>query len=124
MVSWLKVMGVGSGLSCDKFCDVFVALSLDVFSMSVFILLILCAIDVIILEFVVSLVSISWMWLFVLSDCVENSVWFDSSALSLLSIFATLRFVSVVSSMASVAVFCDTVAVFSACFAIFYASSV
>ena len=62
--------------------------------------------------------------MFVLSDCEENSVWLDSSALSLLSMFATLRFVSVVSSMASVAVLCDIMAVFSACFAILVASSV
>ena len=27
VVAWLKVKGVGSGLLCDMFCDVFVALS-------------------------------------------------------------------------------------------------
>ena len=124
MIAWLNVRGVESGLSCDIFRDVFVALSLDVFSISVFMLLILCAIEVMFFVVAVSLVSISWMWLFVSSDCVENSVWFDSSALSLLSMFATLRFVSVVSFMASMAVFCDVVAVFSACFAILDASSV
>ena len=61
LVAWLNVKGVGSGLSCDMFCDVFVALSLHAFSMSVFILFMFCAIDVMFLEFVVSLVSISWM---------------------------------------------------------------
>ena len=91
MIAWLMVRGVESGLSCDIFRDVFVALSLDVFSISVFMLLILCAIEVMFFVVVVSLVSISWMWLFVLSDCVENSVWFDSSDFSLLSIFDTLR---------------------------------
>ena len=61
-------------LSCDMFCDIFVALSLDVLSISVFIFFTLCAVDVIIWEFDVSLVLMSWMWLFVLSDCVEKSV--------------------------------------------------
>ena len=73
-VRWLNVKGVWSGLSFDMFCDIFVALYLDVLSMSVFILFTLYAIDVIILEFVVSLVLMSWMWLFVLSDCVEKSI--------------------------------------------------
>ena len=89
MLAWVMVRAVESGLSCDILRDAFVALSIDIFSINVLMSLTLCPVVEKFLVVFVNLVSISWMRVFVLSDWLENSIWFDSRTLSLFSCLIT-----------------------------------